>query len=339
MATIGTAVTLMDIARRLDANDKIQRVVELLAQRLEVLDDIPWMEGNLFTGHKTTIRTGLPSVVFRQFNQGLQPAKSTTAQIVDACAMMEARSSIDKALADLNGNTAEFRLSEDMAFIEALDQKFSTTLFYGDTRTNPDQFFGFAPRFSTLSTNNTKSGYNIIDAGGVGATNTSIWCVGWGDNTAFGIYPKGTKAGIEHEDLGEQVLLDTQSPPGRYQGYESLFKWNCGLCVRDWRYVTRIANIDVPSLLANAGAQADLIANLIKATNKIWDLKTCTPAIYMTRDVRTFFEIQAEQKTNSRLTWEEGKDGGQKILSFRGIPIRRVDSLLTTEARVTASTT
>ena len=195
MATIGTAaVTLMDIARRLDPNDKIQRVVELMAQRLEVLVDIPWMEGNLFTGHKTTIRTGLPSVVFRQFNQGLQPAKSTTAQIVDACAMMEARSSIDKALADLNGNTAEFRLSEDMAFIEALDQKFSTTLFCGDTRQNPDQFFGFSPRFSTMSTNNTKSGYNIIDAGGAGATNTSIWCVGWGENTAFGIYPKGTKA-------------------------------------------------------------------------------------------------------------------------------------------------
>lgn len=338
MSTIGTGVlTLEDLSKRLDPNDGIAKIIELVAKRNEMLADLMWMEGNLITGHKTTIRTGLPTPTWRQLNYGVVQTKSTTAQITDTCGMLEAFSKVDKALADLNGNTAEFRLSEDMAHLESMSQMVATTLIYGDTRTNPERFMGLAPRFSSISTDFTKTGYNVIDAGGRGSDNTSIWIVVWGANTAHGIYPKGSKAGwnMNTFDNAPQVFYDTQSPiPGEYVGYRTHYRWDCGLTVRDWRYVVRIANIDVSDLLANNGNQADLAQLLTQGTERIWNLNEGRAAIYCTRDVRTQMRIQAAQKPNTLLSFTEAKDGGEHIVAFGGIPVRRVDALLTTEAPI-----
>ena len=122
-------VTLQDIARREDPNGKIDKIVEMLTQTNEVLQDMHWQEGNLTTGHKTTIRTGLPDVAWRLLNYGVKDSKSTPAQITDTCGMLEGYAEIDKKLADLNGNTAEFRLSEDRAFLESMNQEFTRALF------------------------------------------------------------------------------------------------------------------------------------------------------------------------------------------------------------------
>lgn len=45
-------------------------------------------------------------------------------------------------------NTAAFRLSEDRAFLEAMNLQQASTLFYGDTTKNPERFLGLGPRFS-----------------------------------------------------------------------------------------------------------------------------------------------------------------------------------------------
>ena len=166
MATLGTtALTLLDWARRVDPEGKIAKIVEILNDTNEILEDMAWVEGNLPTGHKTTIRSGLPSVAWRLLNYGVQPSKSRTVQVTDSCGMLEAYSEVDKALADLNGNTPEFRLSEDRAFLEAMNQELATTLFYGNTATDPEKFLGLAPRFNDLSAEN---GGNILTGGGAG---------------------------------------------------------------------------------------------------------------------------------------------------------------------------
>lgn len=136
----------------------------------------------------------------RLLNYGVQPSKSTTVQVTDSVGMLETYAEVDKSLADLNGNTAEFRLSEDRAFIEAMNQQMAQTLFYGDSSVNPQQFMGLSSRYSSLSAGNAQ---NIIDAGGTGTDNTSIWLVVWGENTVHGIFPKGQKAGIQMEDKGQ----------------------------------------------------------------------------------------------------------------------------------------
>jgi len=345
MATIAsTALTLAEWATRLDAGGKPAAVIELLGQTNEMLTDMLWMEANDGAGHKTTVRTGLPSATWRLLNYGVQKSKSTTAQIRDATGMLEAYSDIDKTLADLNGNTAEFRLGEDMAFIESMNQSMQYTVVYGNQQANPERFTGLAPRYNSLTATN---GQNIVDAGGVGSTNTSMWLIGWGQNTCHGIFPKGSKAGLQVRDLGEVALYDQNQ--NVYQGYRTHFKWDCGLTLRDWRFAVRICNINVTS---GAVTTSNLLNYLITAANKVPFISAAgnSPppgaqggtvtrpgqvnfAFYCNRTVRTALDIQALAKTNNFLTIET-RDS-KPYTAFRGIPIRICDQLANTEARIT----
>src|SRR5690606_34436193 len=107
--------------------------------------------------------------------------------------MMEARSEIDVDVAKLNGNTAAFRLSEAEAFVEGMNQEFMSALFYGNAALEPEKFTGLATRYNTLDPAQNISS-NVLDAGGTGTDNTSIYLVVWGENTVTGIYPKGSQA-------------------------------------------------------------------------------------------------------------------------------------------------
>lgn len=321
-----TALTLADWGKRIDPNGKVDKIIELLSQTNPILLDMMIMESNSPTGHKTTVRTGLPDATWRLLNYGVPNSKSTTAQVTDTMGMLETYAEIDKSLADLNGNTAEFRLSEDRAFLDAMNQKMAQTLFYGDTSVNPQQFMGLASRYSSKSAGN---GQNIIDAGGTGTDNTSIWLVVWGENTVHGIFPKGQKAGLQMQDLGEQTLRD--SAGGQYQGYRTHYKWDNGLTLRDWRYVVRIANIDVSDLSVPASA-ANIVTQMVKALHRVPNLKMGRAAFYMNRTVAQALDLQSLDKTSLALSVKETE--GEWWTTFRGIPIRETDAILETEARV-----
>ena len=340
MATLASsALTLGEWATRLDPGGKPAAVIELLGQTNEMLTDMLWMQCNDGAGHKTTVRTGLPTATWRLLNYGVQKSKSTTAQVRDSTGMLEAYSEIDKALADLNGNTAEFRMGEDMAFIESMNQGMQGTVVYGNTTSTPERFTGLAPRFSSLSAPN---GGNIVNAGGSSNTNTSIWLIGWGQNTCHGLFPKGSKAGLQVRDLGEVPLYDANN--NTYQGYRTHFKWDCGLTVRDWRFVVRIANINVT---AGAVTTSNLVNTLIAAVNKLPFVSAAgnspppggtkpgqvNTAFYCNRTVRAALDIQAMAKTNNFLTIET-RDS-KPYTAFRGIPIRICDQITNSEANVT----
>lgn len=332
MATLGTSVlTLADWAKRVDPDGKVPSIVELLSQSNEILADMLWKEGNLPTGERTTVRTSLPSVGFRLLNQGVTPSKSTTAQIDEACGIMEAFSEVDKDLAELNGNSASFRLSEAQAFLEAMNQKMASTLFYGNSGVNPEEFSGFANRYSSLSGNTASS---VITGGGSGSDNSSIYLVGWGAQSVHGIFPKGSKAGLIHEDLGLTTVETTAGIAGqRMRAYLDHFQWKCGLALKDWRFVVRIPNIDISNLVAKSSA-ADLPELMIKATHRIPNLAACKPVFYMNRTCFQMLDIQRRDDVLSggQLMYEVVD--GKRIPMFRGIPVRIVDALLETEATV-----
>lgn len=322
--------TLSDVAKRLDPDGKIAAVVELLSETNEILEDITFIEGNLPTGHRTTVRSGLPSVTWRQLNYGVQPSKSRTVQVTDTAGMLEAYSEVDKELAMLNGNSAEFRLSEDRPFLESMNQTMATTIFYGNTATQPEKFMGLAPRYSSLTAENAE---NIVDAGGIGTDNTSIWLVVWGPNTCHMHYPKGSEAGLKQTDLGEDTK--TFDDGSMMQVLRSHYQWKAGMTLRDWRYVVRIANIDVSDLDAageSTYAGANLISLLIKAYNRLHSMNAGRPVIYANRTVKTALDLLATNKANVQLSIQDY--AGQPTTMFWGIPIRRVDALLNTEERV-----
>lgn len=333
MATLGTNVlTLADWAKRFGPDGKIMTIVELLSQTNDILKDMLWIEGNLPTGHRTGVRTGLPTTAWRLINQGVQPSKSTTAQVDEACGMLEAWSEVDKDLAILNGDVAAFRLSEAQAFVESMNIEMAQTVFYGNSSTAPEEFTGLAARYSAIS--GATNAQNVITGGGSGSDNSSIWLVCWGGQTIHGIFPKGSKAGLVHEDMGEVTVETTAGIAGtRMRAFQDRWQWKCGIALRDWRYVVRIPNIDISNLVAKSSA-ADLFDLMIKALHRLPNMNMGKPVFYMNRSVFQMLDIQRRDDVISggQLSFEQSD--GKIYYSFRGVPIRICDALLETEATV-----
>lgn len=322
--------TLLDFANALDPDGSVSAVAEMLSQTNEILLDMSWKEGNLITGHRHGVRTGIPSGTWRKLYGGVQPEKSTREQVTDSCGMLEAYNEVDKAEADLNGNTNEFRLSEARATIEGMSQTMAETLIYGNVGLNPERFEGLANRFNSLSAANAD---NIIDAGGTGSDNRSIWLIVWGDETCFGIVPKGSKAGLQVTDKGQVTIEDVDGAGGRMEAYRMHFRWDAGLAVKDWRYIVRICNIDKSLLAPDASTGADIPRFMFEAINLIPSMNMGRAAFYMSRDVRTkLFQQLAAGTASSTLRTEDV--GGVMTTTFHGVPIRRVDRLAVDEARI-----
>ena len=321
--------TLLDLQKRLDPDGKVAPIVELLNQTNEILEDMTFVEGNLITGNITTVRTGIPAPTWRKLYGGVQPAKSTTAQITDSCGMLEAYAEVDKKLVELNGNAAAFRLSEERAFIEGMNQEFCQTLFYGNEGTAPEEFTGLAPRFNSLSAENAS---NIITGGGV-ATNTSIWLICWDPLTVHGIIPKGSTAGLKSEDKGIVTIENADGSNGRMEAYRTHYSWDVGLTVRDWRYIVRIPNINVAALTKNAATGADLVDLMAQALEVLPTQKIGRMVFYCNRTIKSYLRRQIVNKVASS-TRTMDQVAGKHVMTFDGVPVKRCDALVSTETTV-----
>jgi hypothetical protein len=338
MATIGSKfVDLIDVYKQMDGKGQFVEVIEMLSEMNPILDDALAVECNSGTKHLHSIRTGLPTPTWGKLYAGIPQSKSTKAQVEDTTGFVESLSSVDTRLLSIAPNPGALRLSEAMAHLEAMNQEVASRIFYGNTVDDPEQFMGLAPRFNSLSAPN---GGQIIDAGGTGSDNTSIWFVTWGPNQCQLLYPKGTMAGVNREDKGEQRVLDGSGNP--YYVKEEKFSWHVGLSVEDWRYVTRIANVNVSNMIANPtnvdGANHSLYHFMRKAFYKIQNRRIPQGrlAIYCNRDVMEALDALGTNSGGNdvfvRLKPEEIQ--GKQVLTYRGIPVRECDAILNTESRV-----
>lgn len=336
----GELPNLVNVTKRLDPDGSIADIAEMLTQFNPILEDIPMVMGNSELGHVTTVRSDLPTPTWRRLNYGVRPSKSMTTQVTDTVGMLEDYSEVDKDLAMINGNTAEFRMSEDTPHLEAMSNTMATTLFYGDTSANPERFLGLAPRYDVLGTPANKpnaqvnSAYlkNIIGAGGTTAdSQTSVWYVVWGPQTVHGIYPKGSVAGLTSKDLGEHTLYDNEG--GRFQGFRTHYQWKMGLSVRDWRYIVRVPNIELANM-DDADAQKALYHAMIQAKYAVPQNNVGRGVFYASPAVHAMLDIAAVEKANAALGYSQVF--GKEVLSFRGVPIKTCNAILETEAVVTA---
>lgn len=320
-----THPTLLDFSKRLDADGKVDIIVEMLNQTNEIIQDLVFQEGNLPTGHRTTVRTGLPEPTWRKLYGGVQPTKSQVAQITDTCGMLEAYAEVDKALADLNGNAAAFRLSEDRAHIEGMNQEFARAIFYSNEKINSEQITGLTPRYDDPT---APSFENVLSAGA--NPSTSIWLCVFSPTTIHGIFPKGSKAGITSSDKGQVTIENVDGQGGRMEAYRTHYRWDSGLCVRDWRYAVRI-RIDMNEVTKD-GATGPVLADLMaKAIRRIPSMSMGRAAFYMNRDVLDAIDLQ--QNNMKLLAFKSVEDAQGKIITaFRGVPLRKVDALINNEA-------
>jgi len=331
MATLGNSfIDLIDIYKLQDGQGQFNPVIEMLMEMNPILEDAIAVECNKGTTHLHTVRTGLPSVTWGKLYAGIPNSKGRTAQVEDTTGFVEGLSTVDKRLLDLSTNEGAVRLSEAQAYLEAMSNEVGSKVFYGDTASDPEEFMGLAPRFNDLSAAN---GGQIIDAGGTGSDNTSIWFVTWGDNQCNLIYPKGTQAGVQREDMGEQRVTDGAG--NAYYAKEEKFTWHVGLAVKDWRYVSRVANIDVSDMAAGSVALYDFMR---KAYYKLQSRRVAggKMAIYCNRDVLEALDALATNAgaSDSFIRLRTTEIEGKEVTTYRGIPIRESDAVLNTEARV-----
>lgn len=325
--------TLMDVAGYLPKLSGQAIMIEALNFASEFWDDITFIQANNGTHHDASIRTGLPSGTWRALYEGIDPSRSNYVNVSDKSGQLADYSVIDKALYDRMGsNAATWRAQEDAAFYEGMMQNVLKTVFYGDINDSARAFVGLANRFNTVNTATSKTAENVIDAGGTGATNASIWLVGWSPRTVALFYPEGTKAGLQIQNLGQQTR---QSSNGKsYEALVTYFEINVGLSVQDWTSVVRIANIDVTTLKADLSSGPDLPALMDRATDMLKNSGGMRPVWYTTRTVRGFIRSQVEKKTGFTLHSEDLYNRDRKVATYAGYPIRALETLLNTEVRV-----
>lgn len=328
MAVTAQYPSLVDLASRLDPQGKIIPIAEVLAKRDPILRLLKWKECNKTDGYVHGIRTGIPSATWRKLYQGVQPQKSTTAQVTDTCGNLETYAEVDKDLADINGNTAAWRLSEQKPFFQGMGNQMAETIFYGDTDKTPDRFMGLAPRYNTLSAK-VPSSRNVIAASASAQDKqcTSIFLISL--DQFYGIYPKASKVGMQHTDKGQQTkVLENGS---MMEVYRDHYKWQAGTALEDWRGCVRVCNIPVKDGAINLTAD-ELIKTLIKAKNRIpADLRT-NVHMFCAEEVKTALELAALEKSSNVVKIVEA--AGQFTTNFFDIPIEVSDSISLTEALV-----
>jgi len=334
-----TNATLLDYALAYQADPATKGLgdfIMLAAEQNEILEDLVMMECNDGTKHKSVIVPGIPEPTFRKLYGFVQPSRVQGVPISDNCGMLEDYLQADKALADLNNNSARFLMSQAKGIVEGFNKKIASSIFYSNEVTQPEAFTGMAPRFNDLSANNAE---NIIDAlagsGNAGELlHSSIYIVNWGDYQAHGIFPKGSKAGLQINDKGQVTVQDTTATDGMGGGlmeaYRTHFRWDIGLAVPDWRHVVRIANIKTSLAKKDAATGADIIDLIIQGLERIHSTGG-KPAIYCSREIRSILRRQIANKVaGSTLTMDTV--AGKRVVAFDGIPVRRCDALLNTEA-------
>lgn len=343
MATVGTGYsTLIDVAKRTDPDGSPAVIAEVLNQSNEIIADMLWTEGNLPTGHRGTVRTGIPAGIWRKLYGGVPPSKTTTMQVDDTCGMLENRSEPDKDLVEMYQDQNAFRMTEATGIMEGMGQTFAQTLFYGNTDVNPERFMGFSPRYGSRVAAN---GDNIISAQAAAAGSppavttglTSVWLIAWHPMTITGIYPKGSNAGLIHEPLGLGDAFEGTTG-NRYRAYMDRFQWKCGLHVKDWRYAVRICNIDTAALAAQTGTQlittftaTELVITMLKALERL-PSSLGKPILYMNRTVKQALNLHALSRQQNVLSIADSSLSFD--LNFLGVPIHRCDQIINAEAGV-----
>jgi hypothetical protein len=340
MAALGSElVTLADVAK--SKNKQMGKVAEVLVRHDAMLNDIPYMVMNEGTIHKEDIRSALPAVYYRKANQPIPASKTTTEERTFTASHFESKSQMDGAVGRRGGldRISYNRWNQAKGHLQAHAQELASLAIYGSPATANRKTAGFFDIYSTLATTE-ESSKQIIDAGGTGSDNTSILKVHWGESSVFGVYPAGTNSGLTRTDRSKGNTevkiegIDVNGNAGSFWGYEEGFETDHGLVVKDYRQASRIANIDYLNLVSGSGA-ADLIDLMISSNYLIDSLENGKGAWYVNRTIEAALHKQALTKVGAGAGLSFENFNGRQILTFLGDPIRRMDAILNSEARVT----
>lgn len=319
-------LTAAEIAKR-SANNISQderRILELMNETNEWLNDAPYDEANDGTANTTVVRTSLPKGSHRYYNQGVKTEASQTDTIHDITETIESYSVVDKMLVDDSPNPSETRMSEEIAFIEGLAQTMSDDFIYGNNATNKAQINGLATR------RNKVDGKQCISFNGSNANKqTSVYLVMWGKDKVKLIYPRGAKGlGTKVEDKG--AITETFNDGTKMEAYQTHYINRFGVAVRNPKALIRICNIDMNSEMS-ADTKMALVKKIIAAKAYL-PSGNGTISILCNQEIKSILDEATMDKSN--VIYPMTDPWGKEVEIIRQMRIRRCDAILNTEAVV-----
>lgn len=328
-----TAMSLVDLLKVTAPDGTALPIAEMMSAESAILKDAVFMEGNLPTGHTIAQRTGLPSATWRRLNEGVAASKSRVNTFTETCAILSSLGQCSVELAEMYpGGAQQYRLNEAAAHIEALWQEMESSFAYASLAAAPEELNGIIPRFnSTTAVGGSQIVLCDTSPAASGTDSTSVLLIGWGERKVYGIYPRGSKTGgIVHTPKPAQMLVDSGGTNLMDQ-YLDVFDWKVGFAVEDYRYVSRVANIDATQMAAGTSPIFDAMieAFYLNKGHK----GGAKMAWYCNRELGTYFHRKARSEASNQLT--VATIAGSPVVSFLGIPIRITDGITSAEAEVT----
>lgn len=242
--------TLLDIAKANAAD----QVVGLIDEAARAKPEVTMGAARTIPGtqYKTLVRTALPTMAFRNANEGTAVQKGTFENRLIETFILNPQFEVDKAVADafIDGWEAYLALEAD-AQVEAALQHLAKVFYYGTDATFGD-VKGFPGMIQSYDATNM-----VVDAGGTtGDTASSLWAVKFGPKDVQWIY--GQNGELSSPDVTVVRLIDDSSNP--YTGYRSELTAYPGVQVGKTKSIGRIKKLTED---ANKGLTDALIHALL----------------------------------------------------------------------------
>lgn len=319
--------TMVDIANEYQ-DKQLVFIANSLARLNEIMQDAPMTEANEIFSHKGAQDASLPSPGFRRFNEGVAPTTAKSRPIIEGLAICEDYSLVDYELYRIQPKKEVWRQGKDRKHIEGMSQKMANEVFNGNLATDPAGIKGLVKRFDSLTTypnGDSTWEYNVQDNGG--STNrTSIWVIEWDPEECCFVYPRGSKGGIEFEDLGKKTEVDSTGK--RFESLTSHFLWKMGIFISDERRVQRIANISSTGT-SDIFNEDKLIDAILRTPSR--GANRAAIKIYCNARMLSQMWKRLKDKNNVHFTSGEGLSG-RRPLDFDGYPFRICDAISNAES-------
>lgn len=316
--TINDYHTLVEMAKRTDPQGNSAELINILAESNPMLEEAHWEQANDLNSHEFTQVIELPSGDFGRINKGIAYSAGRTKQVVEPICEITDAYCVDDRLLKMAPSPQEYLAKEAALHVEGLGQTAHQTLLYGNRGTNPDAINGFMTRYNSLSQTDS-----VINGGGSGADLSSILVVNWGRDSAYLAYPREFGNFLTEKGPSDQWIQPTSGTG--YWGKIITWSIRMGLCIANPKNVQRICNLENTGS-SNIFSDDDLITALNKMD------RTDNAVIYVNRSIYTQMQIAFKSRANVNFTMQEA--WGRPIMHFMGIPIKKLDKMMTTETAV-----
>ncbi|MCB1209493.1 MAG: hypothetical protein KDK97_09210, partial [Verrucomicrobiales bacterium] len=293
--------TLLDIAK-LDAGigyPLIEEAVKLAPELMVVPADTI-----LGTTMELTVRTGLPSVRFRNANEGVPRSKSSYETRTFQTHILDHQVAVDEQI--VNGARDKGRLLENHAsgVMEATMQYIGSQFYYG---TGND-----AKGFPGLLAQCKSDAAHTVDASGA-ASKTSVWFLRLGRECVEFLFGNGQTIRLNETWELETVYDDNGNP---YKAYTNWMKGRVGMRLANKNCAVRIKNVEETG--TNKKTLNDTL--LYAAYEKFTEFGFEPTHIFMNGRSR-------EQLRNSRTATNSNGTPAPLPTEWEGIPIIRTASI------------